>query len=164
MTHLTCPPTACTVLDEFFPYLAQMIINMRGCMAHNDLWPWPISSRCFSCDIAYFIDHIHMWYKYNACWDSVSCAISISRSQNARSHRSFEFLHIPYSRMHTYVPQISDIVLLSTSSHFRCRTYSLQLRFACLLSHSYFTVSSYHYIWHGFHHSHDRHAQHVLRR
>ena len=34
-----------TVLDGFFPYLAQMITSMRGCVAHNDLWPWPISSR-----------------------------------------------------------------------------------------------------------------------
>ena len=36
-----------TVLDRFFPYLSQMIISMRGCVAYNDLWPWPISSRSF---------------------------------------------------------------------------------------------------------------------
>ena len=36
-----------TVLDGFFPYLAQMIISMRGCVAYNDLWPWPLSSRSF---------------------------------------------------------------------------------------------------------------------
>ena len=36
-----------TVLDGFFPYLAQMITSMRGCVAYNDLWPWPISSRSF---------------------------------------------------------------------------------------------------------------------
>ena len=36
-----------TVLDGFFPYLAQMITGMRGCVAYNDLWPWPISSRSF---------------------------------------------------------------------------------------------------------------------
>ena len=36
-----------TVLDGFFPYLAQIIINMGGCVAYNDLWPWPISSRSF---------------------------------------------------------------------------------------------------------------------
>ena len=34
-----------TVLNGFFPYLAQMITSMRGCVASNDLWPWPISSR-----------------------------------------------------------------------------------------------------------------------
>ena len=36
-----------TALDGFFPYLAQMITSMRGCVAYNDLWPWPISSRSF---------------------------------------------------------------------------------------------------------------------
>ena len=36
-----------TVLHGFFPYLAQMINSMRGCLAYNDLWPWTISSRSF---------------------------------------------------------------------------------------------------------------------
>ena len=36
-----------TVLDGFFPYLAQTITSMRGCVAYNDPWPWPISSRSF---------------------------------------------------------------------------------------------------------------------
>ena len=36
-----------TVLEGFFPYLAQMVTSMRGCVAYNDLWPWPISSRSF---------------------------------------------------------------------------------------------------------------------
>ena len=36
-----------TVLDGFFPYLTQMFTSMRGCVAYNDLWPWPISSRSF---------------------------------------------------------------------------------------------------------------------
>ena len=35
------------VLDGFFPYLVQMITSMRGCVAYNDLWPWPISSTSF---------------------------------------------------------------------------------------------------------------------
>ena len=39
-----------TVLDGFFPYLAQMITNMRGCVACNDFWPWPISSRSLGLD------------------------------------------------------------------------------------------------------------------
>ena len=36
-----------TVLDGFFPYLAQIITSMRGCVSYNDPWPWPISSRSF---------------------------------------------------------------------------------------------------------------------
>ena len=41
-----------TILDGFFPYLAQMITTMRGCVAYNDLWPWPISWKsCPLCSI-----------------------------------------------------------------------------------------------------------------
>ena len=39
-----------TVLDGFFPYLAQMISSMRRCVAYDDLWPWPISWRSFDLD------------------------------------------------------------------------------------------------------------------
>ena len=39
-----------TVLNGFFPYLAQMITSMRGCVAYNGLWPWLISSRSFDLD------------------------------------------------------------------------------------------------------------------
>ena len=28
-----------------------MITTMRGCVAHNDLWTWPISSRSFGLDL-----------------------------------------------------------------------------------------------------------------
>ena len=28
-----------------------MITTMRGCVPHNDLWPWPISSRSFGLDL-----------------------------------------------------------------------------------------------------------------
>ena len=28
-----------------------MITTIRGCVAHNDLWPWPISSRSFGLDL-----------------------------------------------------------------------------------------------------------------
>ena len=42
---LTWKKTA--VVDGFVPYLAQMITSVRGCVAYNDLWPWPISSWSF---------------------------------------------------------------------------------------------------------------------
>ena len=44
-------PVASTVQDGFFPYLVQMINNIRGCVACDDLWPWPISSRSFGLDL-----------------------------------------------------------------------------------------------------------------
>ena len=45
-----------TVLDGFFPYLAQIITSMRECVAYNDLWPWPISSRSFGLGLE---NHVH---------------------------------------------------------------------------------------------------------
>ena len=44
-------PVASTVQDGFFPYLVQMINSMRGCVACDDPWPWPISSRSFDLDL-----------------------------------------------------------------------------------------------------------------
>ena len=44
-------PVASTVQDGFFPYLVQMINSMRGCVACDDLWPWPMSSRSFGLDL-----------------------------------------------------------------------------------------------------------------
>ena len=44
-------PVASTVRDGFFPYLVQMINSMRECVACDDLWPWPISSRSFGLDL-----------------------------------------------------------------------------------------------------------------
>ena len=53
-------------------------------VSHNDLWPWLISSRLFSCDIADFMDYIHMWHKYHPWGDNVSCAISRSKVKVTR--------------------------------------------------------------------------------
>ena len=44
-------PVASTVQDGFFPYFVQMITSMRRCVACDDLWPWPISSRSFDLDL-----------------------------------------------------------------------------------------------------------------
>ena len=43
-------PVASAVQDGFFPYLVQIINSMRGCVACDDPWPWPISSRSFGLD------------------------------------------------------------------------------------------------------------------
>ena len=74
-----------TVLDGFFPYLAQMITSMRECVAYNDLWPWPISSGSFGiglenrvCSVAstvcdgfflYLVQMITSIRRYVACDD-----------------------------------------------------------------------------------------------
>ena len=40
------------VLGGFFPYSAQMITSIRGCVACNALWPWPTSSKSFIYEFA----------------------------------------------------------------------------------------------------------------
>ena len=75
--HVRSAP--CTVKDEFFPYWAQMFTSKRGGVARNALWSWPISLRLFSCDIAYFMDYIYVWRKYNPWRDYVSHTISSSK-------------------------------------------------------------------------------------
>ena len=86
--------TACTVLDGFFRFLAQMITSMRRSVAFNDLWPSPTSSSLFHCEIAYFMVDIHMWPKYNPGGDDVSCTVSRSIDQKSKSNRSFTFLQL----------------------------------------------------------------------
>ena len=74
--------TACTVLDRLFPYLAQMIPSIRGCVTCNDLWSQPISSSSFShgfaikqleyntsccvrsTALAVLDDFLHIWHKW----------------------------------------------------------------------------------------------------
>ena len=67
---------ALKVLDVLFLYLAQILTSIRWYVVGNDLWPWPISSRLSSCEIANFMDYIHMWPEYNPGGDDVSCTIS----------------------------------------------------------------------------------------
>ena len=50
LTFRVRPHVASTVQDGCFPYLVQMITSMRRCVACDDLWPWPISSRSFDLD------------------------------------------------------------------------------------------------------------------
>ena len=62
--HICC--TAHSVLDGLFLYWAQMITNMRGCVMHKDLWPWPISFRSFSHDFA--IKLLKYVTSSSVCW------------------------------------------------------------------------------------------------
>ena len=69
--------TAHKVLDEFSHIRHKWSPAWEG-VAYNDLWPWPISSRLFSCDVVYIMDYIHMRHKYSPWGDDVLCTISRS--------------------------------------------------------------------------------------
>ena len=51
--------TACTILDGFFPYFAQMITSIRGCVMHNELWSILVDHRSsfssFVCNASIYV-------------------------------------------------------------------------------------------------------------
>ena len=49
--NLSFPPCSIYSSGWIFPYLLQMINTMSGCVACDDPWPWPISSRSFGLDL-----------------------------------------------------------------------------------------------------------------
>ena len=94
-TYCCVCSTVCTVLDGFLTYFVQMITSMGGCVASNDLSPWPISSRSFSHDfivkllkymvhlvlstlqhIQFWMNSFHIWHKWSLSWDGVARHIS----------------------------------------------------------------------------------------
>ena len=76
---LVCSTAGTTVLDGFSLFGT----NDHQGVSCNDLWSWPTSSRLFSCDIAYFMDYIHIWHKKHE--GTVSHIISRSIGQRSRS-------------------------------------------------------------------------------
>ena len=110
------------VLDGFFPYLAQMITIMRGCVAYNDLWPWPISSRSFglglenrvrsvACTVLagffpYLIQMITSMRKYVACDDLWPWPISSKSSDLDFENRVRSVKFSVLDRLFPYLPQI----------------------------------------------------------
>ena len=111
-----------TILLAFFPYLAQIIITIRGCVACNDLWPWPIFSRSFGLDLEnrfhsvastvldgffpYLVQMITSMRRCVACddlwpWPISSRSFDLDFENRVRSV-TFSVLH----RLLPYLPQI----------------------------------------------------------
>ena len=109
-----------SVLDGFFPYVAQMITSVRGCVAYNDLWTWHISSRSFGlglencvCSVAstvldgffpYLVQMITSMRRYVACddlrpWPISSRSFDLDFGNRVRSV-TFSFL----DRLFPYLP------------------------------------------------------------
>ena len=111
-----------TVLDGFFPYLSQMITSMRGCVAYNDLWPWPISSRSFGlglenrvCSVAstvldgffpYLVQMITSMRRCVACDDLWPWPISARSFDLDLENRVRSVTFSVLDRLFRYLPQI----------------------------------------------------------
>ena len=92
-----------TVLNGFFPYWTQLITIMRGCVLHNDLWPWHISFRSFSHDFAIkllrygtsyhvcstactLLDYFPIWHKWPLACDGVFRAMTFDLDLYLQDH------------------------------------------------------------------------------
>ena len=40
------------IMNEFFPYLAQLITSIKRCVSYNGIWPWHIASSSTSYNLA----------------------------------------------------------------------------------------------------------------
>ena len=116
-----------TVLDGFFPYLAQMITSMRGCVAYNYLWPWPISSRSFGlglenhvCSVASTVLDGFFPYLVQMITSMIRCVTCDDLWPWPISSRSFDFdfenhvWSVTFSvldRLFPYLPQIITTII-----------------------------------------------------
>ena len=73
-------------------YCYRWILSLFGTNYHKlekvccKQWYWPISSRLFSCHIAYCMNYIHIWHKYNPWGDGMVRIISWSRVVKGQGH------------------------------------------------------------------------------
>ena len=75
-----------------------MITTIRGCVAHNDLWPWPISSRSFGLDLenrvrsvaSTNLDGFFLYLAQMITIIGVSRVTYFSESENLNFWQSFE--------------------------------------------------------------------------
>ena len=93
--------------------LAEEITSMRGCVARNNLWPWPISSRSFSCDVAFLMDYIHLWHRYNP-WGDDHFPVNRLNDNVSRAIRIFV---VGTRAIQTLVDQDLQLLVMMTSSN-----------------------------------------------
>ena len=114
------------VLDGFFPYSSQMITSMRGCVAYNDLWPWPIYSRSFGLGLEnrvrpvastvpdgffpYLVQMITSMRRCVACDDLWSWPISSRSFDLDLENRVRSVTFSVLDRLFPYLPQIITII------------------------------------------------------
>ena len=131
----------------FFPYLAQIITSIRGCVVCNDLWPWPIFSRLFGLDLEncvrsvastlrdgffpYLVEMITSMRRCVVCDDLWPWSIS-SRSFNLDfKNRVCSVTFSVLDRLFPYLPQIITTIR-------GCFTYNKILKFQIFANFSNF--------------------------
>ena len=153
-----------TVLNGFFLYLAQMITSMRGCVAYDDLKPWPISSRSFGLGLEnrvrsvastvldglfpYLIQIITSMRRCVACddlgpWPISSWSFDLDSENRVRSV-AFSVLN----RLFPYLPQITTTIrgcvmgqrgVSSERRRSSCSSFKLLWPMVCLMITCCFT-------------------------
>ena len=115
-----------SVLNWFFPYLAQIITSKRKCVAYNDLWPWSISSRSFGLGLAnrvrsvastvlggffpYFIQMITSMRRCVACDDLWPWPISPRSFDLEFENRVHSIASTVLDGFFLYIPQMIAII------------------------------------------------------
>ena len=117
-------PVASTVQDGFFPYSVQMINSMRGCVACDDLWPWPISSRSFGLDLENRVRSVastvldgffFIWHKWSLSIEGVSRVTFFSEWENLNFWQFFKnFRPWPWKKkstvLHGFFPYLAQMI------------------------------------------------------
>ena len=128
-----------------------LITSMRGCVMHNDLWPWPISSRSFSHEIAvklikcgiscgihstacaFWVVYFHIWHKWLLAWEGLLRRITLiyifKVTQAWFCSKTAKILHNlswPHYSMYSYGWILS---IFGTNDHYHKRVWHI----LCLL-------------------------------
>ena len=79
--NLSCPPRSIYSSGWILSIFGWMINSMRGCVACDDPWPWPISSRSFGLDLENRVRSVastvldgffYIWHKWSLSLEGVS--------------------------------------------------------------------------------------------
>ena len=119
--------------------LAQIITSIRGCVACNDLWPWPIFSRSFGLDLENcvrsvvstvldgFFPYMVQW---SQAWNGVSHVMTFDLDLHLQGHSTLLWLGIQHDsivwvimRRRGYPQNAGVLVVLVSNSTIFISTY-----------------------------------------
>ena len=129
-----------------------MITSMRGCVAYNDLWPWPIFSRSFGLDLEnrvrsvastvrdgffpYLVQMITSMRRCVACDDLWTWPISSKSFDLDFENRVCSVTFSVLDRLFPYLPQIITTIRVCVA----CKVYNKIVKFKFIANFSAFTL------------------------